>query len=58
MSKYYCCLFNSFEELTATLKKVNKSYDAKVIAQSLEARMCPSHWIREAYNRYFELAKK
>lgn len=55
MSKYFCCYFCNFEELQRELKKVTKKYDALVIAQSLEARACPSHWIREAYNKYFEL---
>ena len=55
MSKYYCCYFFSFEDLKKTLKKVDNSSDAKIIAQSLEARGCSSCWIKEAYNRYFEL---
>lgn len=38
MSEYYSCYFYSFEDLQKTLNKVNKSYDAEVIAQSLEAR--------------------
>lgn len=57
MSKYYCYLFNSFEELQKELKKVTKKHDALIIAQSLAARLCPSHWIREAYNRYFEISR-
>lgn len=40
MSEYYCCYFYSFEDLQKTLNKVNKSYDAEVIAQCLEARGC------------------
>ena len=55
MSKYYSWLFNNFEELQTELKKVTKKHDALVIAQSLEARACPSYWIREAYNKYYEL---
>lgn len=55
MSKYYSWLFNNFEELQTELKKVTKKHDARVIAQSLEARACPSYWIREAYNKYYEL---
>ena len=57
MSEYYCCYFYSFEELQKTLNKVNKSYDAKVIAQVLESRSCPGSWIRAAYDRYIELVK-
>lgn len=56
-SKYYCCIFVSFDALQKTLNKVNKSYDAKVIAQSLESRLCSGSWIRAAWNRYFELVK-
>lgn len=56
-SEYYCCIFFSFEDLQKTLNKVNKSYDAEVIAQSLEARSCSGSWIRAAYDRYFELVK-
>ena len=55
MSKYFCCYFCNFEELQSELKKVTKKYDALVIAQSLEARMSPSHWIREVYKKYYEL---
>lgn len=56
-SEYYCCYFFSFEDLQKTLKKVNRSYDAEVIAKSLEARSCSGSWIRAAYDRYFELVK-
>lgn len=55
MSKYYACLFCNYDELKETLCKIDNSYDAQVIAQSLEARSCPSYWIQEAYNKYFEL---
>lgn len=56
-SEYYFCYFYSFEELQKTLNKVNKSYDAKVIAQVLESRSCSGSWIRAAYDRYIELVK-
>lgn len=55
MSKYYCCYFSSYEDLMKTLKKVDKSSDAEIIAQSLEARGCAGSWIRAAYDRCFEL---
>ena len=57
MSEFYCCYFFTFEELQKTLNKVNKSYDAQVIAQVLEARSCSGSWIRAAWNRYLELVK-
>ena len=53
MSKYYCCYFFSYEDLMKTLKKVDNSSDAKIIAQSLEARGCAGSWIKSAYDRYF-----
>lgn len=55
MSKYYSYLFNSFEELKKELQKITNAKDAKIIAQTLEARLCPSHWIAAAYERYFVL---
>lgn len=55
MSKYYCCYFASIEELKAELKKVNDANDAKIIAESCEARLCPTNWVRLALDRYFEL---
>lgn len=55
MSKYFCCYFASYEELKAELKKVDNAYDAKVIAQCLEARNCLTYWINSAWERYFEL---
>lgn len=58
MSKYYCCYFSSFEELKRALKKVDKSSDAQIIAQSLEARGSCGSWIREAYDRCFELSNE
>lgn len=58
MNKYYCCYFFSFDDLKNTLKKVDNCADVKIIAQSLEARGCSGSWIREAYNRYFELLHK
>lgn len=56
MSKYYNCYFANFEELIAELKKVNKASDAKAIAESCEARNCPSVWTRSALKKYYELA--
>lgn len=58
MSKYYCCYFFSYDDLMKTLKKVDNSSDAKIIAQSLEARGCAGSWIKSAYDRYFELIDK
>lgn len=58
MSEYYCCYFYSFEDLQKTLNKVNKSYDAEVIAQCLEARGCSGSWIRAAFDRFFELVNR
>ena len=58
MSKYYCCYFSNYDDLEKTLKKVDNSSDALIIAQSLEARGCSGSWIKEAYNRYFELIGK
>lgn len=58
MSKYCCCFFPSYEDLEKTLKKVDKSSDALIIAQSLEARCCPGSWIRSAYDKYYELYRE
>lgn len=58
MSKYYSCYFLSYEDLEETLKKVDKSSDALIIAQSLEARCCPGSWIRFAYDKYYKLIRE
>lgn len=51
-------LFANEKALDEALKKVKTSIEAREIFVAVETRLCPSHWITKARQKYLELCEK